>query len=96
MFVLLPLSRYRSGARADFVLSESQIHDLEYSPNGEKILVITGTTQPQVYDRDGEPRSVLLLHNGNLHRHYANDRSSFFFSQRWTRDQVRERRPLHS
>ena len=39
-----------------------QIHDLEYSPNGEKLLVITGTTQPQVYDREGEPRSVQADH----------------------------------
>lgn len=31
-----------------------KIHDLKFSPDGSKFLVISGTIQPKLYDRDGE------------------------------------------
>ncbi|CDZ96257.1 Uncharacterized conserved protein, contains WD40 repeat [Phaffia rhodozyma] len=31
------------------------IHNLSYSSDGSNLLVVTGTSQPQVYSRDGEP-----------------------------------------
>ncbi len=31
-----------------------QIHDLKFSGDGTKILVVSGTTQPKVFDREGE------------------------------------------
>ena len=31
-----------------------QIHDLKYAPDGHRFLVISGTTQAKMYDRDGE------------------------------------------
>lgn len=33
-----------------------QIHNLDYSPDGANLLVVSGTTQPQIYSRDGEPQ----------------------------------------
>jgi hypothetical protein len=31
-----------------------QINDLKYSNDGQKFLVISGTLQAKIYDRDGE------------------------------------------
>lgn len=31
-----------------------KIHDLKYSNDGQKFLVVSGTTQAKLYDRDGE------------------------------------------
>jgi WD repeat-containing protein 70 len=33
-----------------------QIHDLKYSNDGQQFLVISGTTQAKLYDRDGEEK----------------------------------------
>jgi WD repeat-containing protein 70 len=38
-----------------------QIHDLKFSNDGQKILVISGTTQAKLYDRDGEEQCVFLV-----------------------------------
>ncbi|KAJ6519584.1 hypothetical protein C8R45DRAFT_1057985 [Mycena sanguinolenta] len=35
------------------------IHDLKYSNDGQKFLVVSGTTQAKLYDRDGEEECVL-------------------------------------
>ena len=35
-----------------------QIHDLKYSKDGQQFLVISGTTQAKLYDRDGEEKYV--------------------------------------
>jgi WD40 repeat protein len=32
----------------------SQVHDLKYSNDGQRFLVVSGTTQAKLYDRDGE------------------------------------------
>lgn len=34
------------------------MHDLKFSNDGQKFLVISGTTQAKLYDRDGEEQSV--------------------------------------
>ncbi|KAK0465342.1 uncharacterized protein EV420DRAFT_1262326, partial [Desarmillaria tabescens] len=36
------------------------IHDLKYSNDGQKFLVITGTTQARLYDRDGEEEATFI------------------------------------
>ncbi|KAK0473198.1 hypothetical protein IW261DRAFT_1423737 [Armillaria novae-zelandiae] len=36
------------------------IHDLKYSNDGQKFLVITGTTQARLYDRDGEEEATFV------------------------------------
>jgi hypothetical protein len=38
-----------------------QINDLKYSNDGQKFLVISGTLQAKIYDRDGEEGYVDLL-----------------------------------
>jgi WD repeat-containing protein 70 len=35
-----------------------QIHDLKFSNDGQQFLVISGTTQAKLYDRDGEEKYV--------------------------------------
>jgi WD40 repeat protein len=40
-----------------------QIHDLKYSNDGQKFLVVSGTTQAKLYDRDGEEECVLHVHS---------------------------------
>ena len=30
------------------------MHDLDWSPDGQKLLVISGTVQPKIFNRDGE------------------------------------------
>ena len=32
----------------------SQIHDVKFSNDGQQFLVVSGTTQAKLYDRDGE------------------------------------------
>ena len=34
--------------------SSFQVHDLKFSGDGSKFLAISGTTQPKLFDRDGE------------------------------------------
>ncbi|KAH9043727.1 hypothetical protein EDB85DRAFT_2138423 [Lactarius pseudohatsudake] len=36
------------------------IHDLKYSPDGQRFLVISGTTQAKLYDRDGEEQATFV------------------------------------
>ncbi|KIY51398.1 WD40 repeat-like protein [Fistulina hepatica ATCC 64428] len=36
------------------------IHDLKYSPDGQKFLVVSGTTQAKIYDRDGEELTTFI------------------------------------
>jgi WD40 repeat protein len=36
------------------VLTKPQVHDLKYSNAGDKFLVISGTSQAKLYERDGE------------------------------------------
>ncbi|KAN0135571.1 WD40-repeat-containing domain protein [Lactarius tabidus] len=36
------------------------IHDLKYSPDGQRFLVISGTTQAKLYDRDGEEQATFI------------------------------------
>ncbi|TFY72638.1 hypothetical protein EVG20_g378 [Dentipellis fragilis] len=36
------------------------INDLKYSPDGHHFLVISGTTQPKLYDRDGEEKATYI------------------------------------
>ncbi|VDB84497.1 unnamed protein product [Peniophora sp. CBMAI 1063] len=36
------------------------IHDLKYAPDGHRFLVISGTTQPKMYDRDGEELATFI------------------------------------
>lgn len=36
------------------VLIKPQVHDLKYSNAGDKFLVISGTSQAKLYERDGE------------------------------------------
>jgi WD40 repeat protein len=38
-----------------------QIHDLRYSNDGQKFLVVSGTTQAKLYDRDGEEQYVFAI-----------------------------------
>lgn len=46
-----------------------QIHDLKFSNDGQKFLVVSGTTQAKLYDRDGEEQYVysFALRTGYLH-----------------------------
>ncbi|TFY74140.1 hypothetical protein EWM64_g9872 [Hericium alpestre] len=36
------------------------IHDLKYSPDGHNFLVVSGTTQAKLYDRDGEEQAIYV------------------------------------
>ncbi|KAH9996559.1 WD40-repeat-containing domain protein [Russula vinacea] len=36
------------------------IHDLKYSPDGQHFLVVSGTTQAKLYDRDGEEKATFI------------------------------------
>jgi WD40 repeat protein len=36
------------------------IHDLKYSPDGQRFLVVSGTTQAKLYDRDGEEQATFV------------------------------------
>lgn len=36
------------------------IHDLKYSPDGHKFLVISGTSQAKLYDRDGDEQATYI------------------------------------
>ncbi|KAH9964442.1 WD40-repeat-containing domain protein [Russula dissimulans] len=36
------------------------IHDLKYSPDGQSFLVISGTMQAKLYDRDGEEKATFI------------------------------------
>ncbi|KAI0314992.1 WD40-repeat-containing domain protein [Amylostereum chailletii] len=36
------------------------IHDVKYSPDGHRFLVISGTTQAKLYDRDGEEQATFV------------------------------------
>lgn len=38
-----------------------QIHDLKYSPDGRRFLVISGTTQAKLYDRDGDEQYTIFF-----------------------------------
>lgn len=37
-------------------LRNSQVHDLKFSNDGSQFLVISGTTQPKIFDRDGQEK----------------------------------------
>jgi hypothetical protein len=54
MFVFLNLSE-------ELFNSIKQIHDLKYSNDGQKFLVISGTTQAKLFDRDGEEQYVISI-----------------------------------
>lgn len=34
------------------------MHDVKYSPAGDQFMVISGTCQAKIYDRDGEEKCV--------------------------------------
>ncbi|TCD70036.1 hypothetical protein EIP91_005017, partial [Steccherinum ochraceum] len=36
------------------------VHDLKYSNDGQQFLVASGTTQPKLYDRDGEEKAIYI------------------------------------
>ena len=38
-----------------------KVHELKYSTGGEHFLVISGTVQPKLYDRDGEEVCVISV-----------------------------------
>jgi hypothetical protein len=37
-----------------------QVHDIKYSNSGDSFLVISGTSQAKLYDRDGEEKYVIV------------------------------------
>lgn len=43
------------------ILLWTQIHDLKYSNDGQKFLVVSGTSQAKLYSRDGEEECVPLI-----------------------------------
>jgi hypothetical protein len=45
---------------SEVMLTLTQIHDVDYSPDGQSLLVISGTLQPKMYNRNGEEGSVAL------------------------------------
>ena len=37
-----------------FCANEDQVHDMDFSLDGQNLLIISGTVQPKVFSRDGE------------------------------------------
>jgi hypothetical protein len=33
---------------------DGKVHDLDYSPDGQSLLVISGTLYPKIYSREGD------------------------------------------
>ena len=62
--------------------SACQINDLKYSNDGQRFLVVSGTTQAKLYDRDGEEQ-------------YVNSPSAQSWMTSPEQGDVREGRPLH-
>jgi WD repeat-containing protein 70 len=52
--------RIVSWENVDSMTLTFQIHDLKYSNDGQQFIVISGTTQAKLYDRDGEEKCVYI------------------------------------
>lgn len=39
-------------------VADVQVRDLDYSPDGQNLLVISGTNQAKVYNREGEAETA--------------------------------------
>jgi hypothetical protein len=40
---------------------DGQVHDIDYSLDGQSMLVISGTLYPKIFNKEGEDESVLDL-----------------------------------
>ena len=71
--------------RSHSKLTRWQIHDLKYSNDGQRFLVISGTSQAKLFDRDGEETYVLIYHCSLEHAHLTG-RATYIKGDPYIRD----------